>query len=264
LFINKLLGLLGLQILRKDSQFIMQERIHKFELAEKKMGIISELCPQSPVSEALALVSNSQSQLGQDLLALSVNGLKRNGYFVEFGATDGIKLSNTHLLEKHFNWNGILAEPSKEYWQDLNVNRSAALDSRCDWNESGLELEFYSNKELSSLEIVSNRDDHRLERAKNAVKYRVCTVSLIDLLGQHAAPSQIDFLSIDTEGSEFEILEGFDFSKYTFNVVSVEHNFNPQRTKIRTLLEANGYQIVFQEISEWDDWYIHKSMSGLT
>ena len=59
-------------------------------------------------------ITESQSQLGQGLLVLSQLDFKKNGYFVEFGTTDGITLSNSYLLEKKFGWKGILSEPAKK------------------------------------------------------------------------------------------------------------------------------------------------------
>jgi hypothetical protein len=82
------------------------------------------------------------------------------------------------------------------------------------------------------------------------------TVSLEDLLLDYKAPKHIDFLSIDTEGSEFEILNAFDFRKYSFGVICVEHNFTINRDKIRALLEGNGYKQVHVELSEFDDWFV--------
>jgi hypothetical protein len=80
----------------------------------------------------------------------------------------------------------------------------------------------------------------------------VTTTSLMDLLEQHGAPPVIDYLSIDTEGSELAILEGVDWSRYRFRCITVEHNFTAQRQGIQTLLEAQGYQ---RREAHWDDWY---------
>ena len=71
------------------------------------------------LDEALQIVSNSQSQLGQDVLAFSQVGKDKKGFFVEFGATDGKTLSNSYLLEKSFGWSGILCEPGKAWHSDL-------------------------------------------------------------------------------------------------------------------------------------------------
>jgi len=82
------------------------------------------------------------------------------------------------------------------------------------------------------------------------------TVSLNDLLEQHSAPHEIDYLSVDTEGTEFEILNNFDFQKYQPRIVSIEHNNMPEiRGKLFELLTANGYVREFEDFSSWDDWY---------
>ncbi len=83
------------------------------------------------------------------------------------------------------------------------------------------------------------------------------TISLIDLLEKNNAPEVIDYLSIDTEGSEFEILSAIDFNKYKFSVITCEHNYTEQREKIFQLLTSAGYRRVFENISKYDDWYIY-------
>ena len=86
----------------------------------------------------------------------------------------------------------------------------------------------------------------------------VDTVSLNDLLAEHGAPASIDYLSVDTEGSEFDILETFDFAKYQVRVITVEHNFKPDaRESIQRLLESNGFRREFEIFSKGDDWYFH-------
>ena len=86
--------------------------------------------------------------------------------------------------------------------------------------------------------------------------YLVSTVSLNDLLEEHQAPSLIDYISIDTEGSEFDILNSLDFDKWSFRTLTVEHNFAEQRDHIYQLLTANGYLRVNTEMSRFDDWYV--------
>lgn len=117
-------------------------------------------------------------------------------------------------------------------------------------------MRFLSAGGLSTLE--KTLDSSRLERKRygdgNAIS--VNTVSLNDLLRENDAPEVIDFLSVDTEGSELAILSSFDFSRHKFNAIAVEHNFGSQRAKIQNVLERAGYRRVFNYISRWDDWYI--------
>jgi hypothetical protein len=72
----------------------------------------------------------SKSQYKQDLFVLTQLGFKRNGFFVEFGATDGVELSNTYILEKQFDWSGILAEPAKCWHEALERNRKAFIEKK--------------------------------------------------------------------------------------------------------------------------------------
>lgn len=203
------------------------------------------------------LLAKSKSQLRQDLFVLSELNFKRGGFFVEFGATNGVDLSNSHLLEKEYSWKGILAEPAKLWHEDLRKNRNAKIDTRCVWKKTGELLKFSetSAPELSTLSSFSDSDLHARERA-GAISYEVETISLNDLLAENDAPSEIDYLSIDTEGSEFEILQSLDFDKYKFKVITCEHNYSPAREKIFELLTANGYIKKYEEISEFDDWYV--------
>jgi hypothetical protein len=69
----------------------------------------------------------------------------------------------------------------------------------------------------------------------------------------------IDYLSIDTEGSEYEILSHFDFEKYHFKIITCEHNFTPARERIFSLLTKNGYARKCENLSKIDDWYVRSS-----
>jgi len=228
-----------------------------------RTGALLELLASSPITtdltlgESLEIVRNSKSQLGQDVLALSLTGTKQMGYFVEFGATNGLDLSNTYMLEKNYGWTGILCEPAKEWHQELKLNRSSAIDTRCVYSSTGEKIQFSETSigELSTISSFLNLDSNRLNRRKYT-SYEIETVKLEDLLATHSAPAYIDFLSIDTEGSEYEILKEFNFSRYSFGLICVEHNFTSNREKLNELLTTNGYSQVQVELSAWDDWYV--------
>lgn len=206
----------------------------------------------------LPFIRRSKSQNYQDLFVLSELNMKNDGYFVEFGATNGVDFSNTYLLENKFGWKGILAEPSKFWHEKLRQNRpSAVIEEMCVWTVSGMQLSFNEtvNKELSTIDTFSALDSHH-ELRQNGKKYTVTTISLEDLLDKNNAPLFIDYLSIDTEGSEFEILNAFNFEKYSFGVITCEHNFTPTREKIYKLLISKGYVRKFEKFSLFDDWYL--------
>jgi hypothetical protein len=82
-------------------------------------------------------------------------------------------------------------------------------------------------------------------------------VSLDDLLDQHNAPEQIDYLSIDTEGSEFIILNAYSF-KRNFNLMTVEYGNTAERSKISKLLLSKDYIKVHEKLSNWEDWYAYR------
>jgi FkbM family methyltransferase len=207
--------------------------------------------------ELNSLYDKSKSQLGQDMFVLAELGFKRNGYFVEFGATNGVDLSNSYLLEKDFGWTGILAEPAHIWHDDLIKNRSCLIDFNCVWSKSGERLEFnqVGSAELSTIDVFSEGDEHANTR-KIGNKYEVHTISLLDMLDKHDAPKEIDYLSIDTEGSEYDILSAFDFTNYQFNIITCEHNYTPMREKIYDLLTSKGYNRKFTDMSRFDDWYV--------
>src|SRR6056297_216441 len=106
--INNMLATLDLQLVRKSSHDKLLASASRFRDYE-----LSAAINQSHFSDFIENLNFSKSQLRQDLFVLSELGFKQHGFFVEFGATNGIDLSNTYLMEARFGWNGILAEPAR-------------------------------------------------------------------------------------------------------------------------------------------------------
>ena len=242
-----------------DLRLVRDSKVKDLLMQEKELAGLRVLLSGdgSSLDDMQRLLASSKSQIFQDLFVLSQLGFRRNGYFVEFGATNGIDLSNSCLLEKEYGWNGVLAEPARCWHEALRKNRSSVVDTRCVWGTSGEWLDFneVEGAELSTINSYSNSDHHAKARARGLL-YKVETVSLNDLLIQHGAPQLIDYLSIDTEGSEFDILSKLDYNKFNFRVITAEHNYGPGREKLLKLLESHKYRRVLPDFSRFEDWYL--------
>jgi FkbM family methyltransferase len=198
-------------------------------------------------------------QVLEDLWVLFETDLQPGGYFVEFGAYDAVVHSNTWLLEDRFGWTGLLAEPNPELAEGLRRSRKAVVDDRCVWDVSGKEVELLvaGDAELSTVAAHATPDLHSDTRVRTKVAtVAVPTVSLDDLLDEHGAPEVIDFLSVDTEGTELRILQSFDFSRHRPRLIAVEHNGRSEAEReLDALMLGQGYERRFPSMSGWDAWY---------
>ena len=207
-------------------------------------------------------LTRSRSQFLQDLwVAYELRGLT-GGYFVDFGASDGVTFSNSWFLEHELDWAGVVAEPARTWHAALRANRACHVDERCVWIESGRALSFNQAPiaDYSTIDSFSDGDEHA-DKRRNGERYVVETVSLNDLLGFWQAPRRIDYLSIDTEGSELDILQHFDFAAHDVRLITVEHNHTGRREPILDLLTARGYRRKFESLSSVDDWYVREEQT---
>ena len=206
----------------------------------------------------------SHSQLFQDLFVLFKLGNKRKGRFLEFGATNGKELSNSYLLEKNFEWEGILAEPSPQWEKSLKENRPRTkIINECIYSESGIMIDFFVSKKgvLSTINEFRESDIESIPgntKARNEEGYlvKVPTISLNDVFIKHFNGEKIDYMSVDTEGSELLILSKFNFEKYGPKIVTVEHNFTSAQKNLDNLFEENNYKRFFPQQTQFDSWYI--------
>jgi FkbM family methyltransferase len=195
------------------------------------------------------------SQFGQDKHIINtIYKNKRKGYFVDIGAYDGIAMSNTYLLEKEYEWKGICVEANPRYFNKLKDCRTSININNAIYKDDYEELEFIDD-EVGGCSGIKHTNSHLF--LKNSPIIKVKTRNLTSLLDEHNAPNYIEYLSIDTEGSEFDILNAHDFNKYKFGYITVEHNFiNENRIKIRNLLIKNGY-ILYRENNVDDDYILN-------
>lgn len=220
----------------------------------KKTSLDEAIFKTNELTTLIKNLTSSKSEYCQDLWVLAMTKNKKNGYFVEFGASNGIDASNTWLLENQFEWKGVLAEPSKSNFEILSRNRNCKLDSRAVWDQSNEQLLFCERNEnyLSSVKSEGNKGSIRDE-------YYVTSVSLNDLLDEYNAPNIIDYVSIDVEGSELRILESFfKNKKYEVKLFTVEHNWREDKKRIIDLMQLNNYENVYINLSHRDLFFIKK------
>lgn len=170
-------------------------------------------------------------------------------------------MSNTYLLEIQYKWKGICCEPIPNRFSKLQKNRPNSICyNEAVYNQSGLTLTFDIANQYDLLSGISEHiDRHKTTVDSSKTITKVKTISLLDALDNANAPLFIEYMSLDTEGSEFEILKNFDFNKYTFGLIDVEHNFvEPRRTEIKNLLLSKGY--IYKGENQWDDMYKHSSL----
>lgn len=197
------------------------------------------------------------SQSDQDKWVCEFLNFKKNGFYLDIGAYDGVQTSNTFVLEKELGWSGICIEANSRAFESLSLNR----------NSTNLKLALldYSGFCWFDGDCVSS---------KNSGEKTKCD-TLNNVLEENLAPKVIDYLSIDVEGSEFDILKDFNFDKWQINLITLEHNlyldgdFNKKR--LFDLLSKNNFERVVEDAlcldkhpsvyqKPYEDWYVNKSI----
>ena len=213
-------------------------------------------------------INEIKSQLYQDVFASFVIGNNSDKTFLEFGATNGIDLSNTYILENNMNWTGYLSEPSPQWHEELKKNRpNNKIITECIWSKTGESLDFF----VSDVGVLSTINDFKEsdkismpgntnQRIKSGKVISVKTISLNDVILNLFKSNSPSYISIDTEGSEYEIIKSFNFKKFRPKIFTIEHNFTAYQEEIDKLMTSNDYIKVFGELTAFDGWYITKDI----
>lgn len=202
------------------------------------------------------------SQVGQDAYVRQLLPYD-DGFFVEAGAADGLIYSNT-LLFAQAGWHGLLVEPLDHFFAECVKNRPESLVVRGVLDSVEKEVDFWERAGYISGTVAAGTDHNprqarikkQLKKARavgHIVRRETCTLdSLLDVM---KAPNVIDYLSLDTEGSEGRILAHFPFSRYAFKVMTIER----PKADLRALLAGHGYVIV-REDRDLDTFFAHSEL----
>ena len=223
------------------------------ERSRKRGGIVRDL---HIVSNMLEEGGRFYSQSGQDRLIDSLLGGKTDGMFVDVGGYDGVTGSNTLFFETFRGWNGLLVEPSPTQLARAEAIRRclclgyavAGKSGSADFMEvtrgytlmSGF-LDSYEPDLLTRVRANENHQEtvHKLEKKP-----------LADILKEQRI-TEIDYLSLDVEGGETEILQSFPFEDFDIELWSIENN--TQSSALPEFMRQKGYDLV--EFAGVDDLF---------
>lgn len=202
---------------------------------------------------AVAMNKRELEEREQKLVA-AFYGERSSGFFVEVGAHDPRLLSQTWHLEQK-GWRGILVEPSPEFAASLRRQRrnSTVVQVACSSPEKRGEALFHFADAAASSGLEKNVDDPTMNYRRSE---KVRVVTLDDIL-RDAGDPKVDFVSIDVEGTELDVLRGFDLSKHQPSLLLVEDKVN--NLKKHFYLKRQRYRLVRR--TSLNNWYIPEGAS---
>ena len=190
------------------------------------------------------------SQYGEDFILWNFFDYKANGFFVDVGAFDGIHLSNTYSFEQQ-GWKGICVEPNPAIFEFCKKNRpnSFCVNAACVADDKAGEIELYFDTTglFSGLEIDVEADNIKghystLKKEIASKKEKVKALTLNAIIKQCPADiGAIDFISIDVEGAELDVLKGFDLGTYLPRLILLEASDAEGQKIVTDYLLIYGY-----------------------
>lgn len=206
--------------------------------------------------------THSQPATKQDIWVCDRLRQKRQGYFVEIGAHNGVHHSNTLMLQEDFGWIGVLVEPNPKFHAELAANRPGVKIDHTVIGPREEEVQFVLGDSFGGIWATMPEDwkqEHLIR--ENPVVMRK-TKTLRRLLDENCTPATIDYLSLDVEGAELDILSSFfaQPTTYRFNVITVEFRYDQMFLEgLEDLLERNGY--VLEHVEAFDAFFTHKDLA---
>jgi FkbM family methyltransferase len=191
----------------------------------------------------------------------------KGGVFVDIGAHDGIRYSNTYAFEKFLGWNGLCVEPNPTLFAKLQCNRTTFCVNGCISNIAG-KASFLSIKNRPGTQdgpdflsgLMESYDPQHLTRIDREIAQTGATKEIIEvqcyllneLLELHQL-YQIDYLSLDIEGGELSVLQSIDYDRFKISIIDVENNYT--NYDFRRFLKTKGFILV--RVIDADEIYLH-------
>lgn len=199
---------------------------------------------------------NSQDNQDKFLETNIFKGYK-NGFYVDVGAHDGITINNTLYFEKNNNWTGINIEPIKKVFDKLVINRPNNINLNCACCNNDGETGFLSNTGYTEMisGIKDNFDIRHFMRLDFENKHYGSTTELIKVNTKKLETildenniSRINYLSIDVEGAEFEVIKSINFDKVFIDVIGFENNYDDVSVHIVEYLQNKGFIFIHKSL----------------
>lgn len=200
---------------------------------------------QSDHAYRQAKLGSHQSQHGEDTWLDSYFRKKSNGFFVEVGAYDGVVLSNTYFFEIERQWTGILVEPDSRNAANCRANRRNSKVYECAAIGSPEidEVSFFKvngGEVYSTVNLVENHAQRLEKFGLTSTETRVKAKTLNKIF-EESEIKTIDFISIDVEEGELDVLRGFDIRRWNPGIVMIESNAAERDPLIRRYFVEHGY-----------------------
>ena len=200
------------------------------------------------------------SQAGQDKIIKEIFFKnKKKGYFIEIGAFDGVQGSNCYHFEKFLDWDGIAFEPSPIQFEKLKKNRKCKLLNEAVSHEIK-NVEFIEVTEgLTQMSGINDNFYRRnLKIISNSKTSKTQSIKLKTVTFEKSVPKNIDidYLSIDIEGGELDLLNSINFKDNDIKVVSVENN-EPSELNFKDFFDRKNF-IYFDRIGQDEVFYNSK------
>jgi len=186
------------------------------------------------------------------------------GFFLEIGCWDGELISQTAWLEREKCWMGLCVDPFPKNFDSRNcwVCEMAVSGSRSERDFVKVSIDRRYGGDVSYFSGFKDAVHFHWDVIQEHCDYEILqveTITMADLYEHYNLPSYIEFLSVDTEGSELEIFESIDFNAWHFGMIVFEHNMDELvKQRIGELLSANGYGLV--QSLKCDDIYASRQL----
>lgn len=184
----------------------------------------------------------SSGETCQDKWVIAFLEGKKNGFFVDVGASNGISANNTLTLERYFDWNGILIEGNANSYKQLGLNRPKQICINAIVTDEEKEITWRDNNDMVTRSGIDDTlppdNSNKSWRMGNKITLKGKTLEA--LFEENNCPKIIDFFAIDIEGGEVNALKNFPFSKYHINLMSAEVGVT-NKMAFRKLMAENDF-----------------------